>query len=49
MPENCPLTNCKYYGTGGNCTNEQLKNIKNSIQAAKEGTTDCIDCFEPKC
>ncbi len=48
MPENCPLTNCKHFDNGI-CANEQMKNVKNSVACLKEGTSDCVDCFEAKC
>ncbi len=49
MPENCPLTNCKWFQEGGGCQNQEIKNLKNSVMGAKEGASDCVDCFEEKC
>ncbi|MEW6622724.1 MAG: hypothetical protein AB1420_06295 [Bacillota bacterium] len=48
MPEICPLKNCKFNQVG-QCLNEDLKNVKNNVLAAKQGASDCIDCFEPRC
>lgn len=48
MPENCPLTNCKFHENGG-CKNEQIRRINNSIEVFREGGSDCVECFEPKC